>query len=101
MSAYFCEGLRIGDRDTLLSLVSAVGMEGTARLPDGGSALLDTARADEPEARRLGVTGVSFVVDGRFAIRGAQPEAVFTQALQRAWGHLPPPGASGSPEASA
>ncbi len=101
MSAYFGEGLHIGDRDTLLSPVSAVGVKGTARLLDGGSVLLDTGCADEAEARRLGITGVPFVVDGRFAIRGAHPEAVFTQALQRAWGHLPPPGASGSPEASA
>ena len=43
-------------------------------------------RADEAEARALGVTGVPFfVVDRRVAVSGAQPAEVFTQLLEAGW----------------
>ena len=46
----------------------------------------DAVRADEDEARALGVTGVPFfVVDRRIAVSGAQPADVFTQLLETAW----------------
>jgi predicted DsbA family dithiol-disulfide isomerase len=38
------------------------------------------------DAKQLGVTGVPFfVVDGRYAVSGAQPSEVFSQLLSRAW----------------
>ncbi|MBP2472169.1 putative DsbA family dithiol-disulfide isomerase [Crossiella equi] len=49
-------------------------------------AYLAAVRADEREARRLGVTGVPFVVlDGRLAVPGAQSAEVYGQALAQAW----------------
>jgi len=46
----------------------------------------DAVRADEDEARALGITGVPFyVVDGKYGISGAQPAEAFTQAMQQVW----------------
>lgn len=99
MSAYFCEGRRLGDRATLLELAGAVGVTGASELLDNSAALLDRVRADEAEAKRLGVTGVPFFVfDGKLAVSGGQPESVFVQALQRAWGDRPAPGEACGPE---
>jgi predicted DsbA family dithiol-disulfide isomerase len=45
----------------------------------------DAVRADEAEARRLGVTGIPFIVfDGRIAIPGAASIEDFTEAIQQA-----------------
>jgi predicted DsbA family dithiol-disulfide isomerase len=44
-------------------------------------------RADEEEARHIGVRGVPFFVfDRRFAVSGAQADTTFLGALQQAWG---------------
>jgi len=49
-------------------------------------AYADAVRADEADAARLGVTGVPFfVVDGRYAVPGAQPPEVMLQVLDRCW----------------
>ena len=99
MSAYFCEGRRLGDRATLLEQAEAVGVTGASALLDDAAALLDRVRADEAEAKRLGITGVPFFVfDGKLAVSGGQPESVFVQALQRAWGDRPAPGEVCGPE---
>ena len=43
-------------------------------------------RADEEQAYEYGVAGVPFfVLDGRFAIEGAQPPELLLRALERAW----------------
>ncbi|RKR14639.1 putative DsbA family dithiol-disulfide isomerase [Maribacter vaceletii] len=43
-------------------------------------------RQDELEARNLGINGVPFfVLDGKYGISGAQPESIFTEALENAW----------------
>jgi predicted DsbA family dithiol-disulfide isomerase len=40
--------------------------------------------ASQDEAERLGIRGVPFyVIDGRYAISGAQPVGVFARALDR------------------
>ncbi|NKY57432.1 DsbA family oxidoreductase [Nocardia flavorosea] len=50
----------------------------------------DAVRAGEQEATRLGITGVPFyVIDGKYAVSGAQPTEVFTEALRRAWDDRP------------
>jgi predicted DsbA family dithiol-disulfide isomerase len=51
----------------------------------------DQVRQDEAQAGQLGITGVPFfVIDAKFGVSGAQPAAVFTQALQRAWDERDP-----------
>jgi predicted DsbA family dithiol-disulfide isomerase len=51
------------------------------------AAYADAVRRDEQEASALGVSGVPFFVfGGKYAVSGAQPPEVFTQALELAWG---------------
>ena len=73
--------------DTLVRIVSGAGVDAeAARATLDGDAGADAVRADEDEARALGVTGVPFfVVDRRIAVSGAQPSDVFTQLLETAW----------------
>jgi len=81
--AYFLEGADIGDRDVLLSLAAQVGLP-----PEPVRHLLETDEGAEAimrsdrQARHLGVTGVPFfVVDGRYALSGAQPPEVMIEML--------------------
>src|SRR5579875_891376 len=87
MRGYLCEGEAIGDRSTLARLAAEAGLDGgEARgMLDSGS-YADAVRADEREARRLGVTAVPFfLVGGRLAVPGAQSPEVMLQVLRRAW----------------
>jgi predicted DsbA family dithiol-disulfide isomerase len=86
-SAHFEHGADLGDDDTLVRIVSEAGVDAeAARAALAGDSGADEVRADEEEARALGVTGVPFfVVDRRIAVSGAQPADVFTQLLDTAW----------------
>ena len=85
--AYFTEQRSLFDRESLVNLAGETGLDtDNARqaLEDGRFA--DAVAKDLHDARQLGVTGVPFfVVDGRYAVSGAQPAEVFTQILTRAW----------------
>lgn len=91
-SAHFEHGRDLGTADTLVELARAAG-SGAAGLDDDavravldGDRAADAVRADEAQARLLGVQGVPFfVVDRRVAVSGAQPAEVFTQLLETAW----------------
>jgi predicted DsbA family dithiol-disulfide isomerase len=48
----------------------------------------DAVRADEDQARKLGISGVPYyVLDMRIGVSGAQSTETFTQALTQAWEH--------------
>ncbi|MGA2210007.1 MAG: DsbA family oxidoreductase [Acidimicrobiales bacterium] len=86
-TAYFTEGEAIGEAETLLRLAVEVGLD-----PDecadvlAGDRYAADVRLDESEALDLGVTGVPFfVVDGKFAIPGAQDADTILGVLRRAW----------------
>lgn len=85
--AYFTEGLSIIDHDSLVRLAAEAGLdpaEVVLVLASGDHA--EAVEADIAEAHALGVNGVPFfVIDGRYAISGAQPTGMFAQALARAW----------------
>jgi predicted DsbA family dithiol-disulfide isomerase len=85
--AYFGAGRSVFDREALAGLAAGAGLDpAVARqaLADGGYA--DAVRADEAQAARLGITGVPFcLVDGVYAVSGAQPEETFALALREAW----------------
>jgi predicted DsbA family dithiol-disulfide isomerase len=90
LRAYMTEGEAIGDPETLVRLAGEAGLD-----PEEVRALLASdanvkeVRADEDEARQLGISGVPFfVLGGRYAVSGAQPAAVFLGALDRAWEEL-------------
>jgi predicted DsbA family dithiol-disulfide isomerase len=87
LRAYFTESRRIGDRATLVELAVDSGLdEAEAREVLDTDRYADAVRADAALASSLGITAVPFfVIDGRYAVRGAQPMAVFAQALNQAW----------------
>ena len=89
--AYFTDGVAVGEKEPLLQVAVEAGFDAT-----GCTAVLDSdryeaeVRADEREALDLGVSGVPFfLVDGRFAVAGAQDPDTLLLALQRAWAKGP------------
>ncbi len=100
MRAYFEQGRRVGDPAELRAIGREVGLPADAvdRVVDDPSAFADEVRADEAAARRTGIRGVPFfVVDGKYAVSGAQPAEVLRGALAQAWSERPPaaPGCEG------
>lgn len=84
---YFTEGEPIADRPTLSRLAADAGLDAdeTARMLDSDDYLAEV-RADEAEARALGIQGVPFfVIARRYGVSGAQPAGVLLQVLERAW----------------
>ncbi|MDP4098678.1 DsbA family oxidoreductase [Paenibacillus sp. P96] len=81
------EAEHIGSADVLADLAEEVGLDRTeAASVLAGNQFASEVRTDETQAQQLGITGVPFfVLDGKFAISGAQPDEVFADALQRAW----------------
>lgn len=101
MRAYFSEGEPVGDRDTLVRLAAEAGLD-----PADVEKVLDTdehaeaVRADEAEARTLGITGVPFfVVDRTYGVSGAQPADQLLAVLERAWSERSPLTLVGSAQA--
>ncbi len=85
--AYFCEGKPVFAAGDLASLAAEAGLDSdeVARVLQDGS-YGDAVRADEDQARAYGISGVPFFVLGeKYGVSGAQPAAVFTQALEQAW----------------
>jgi predicted DsbA family dithiol-disulfide isomerase len=85
--AYFAEGRPVFDVGTLVGVAVEAGLDpdrARQALEDGSCG--EAVRADEDEARALGITGVPFyVIDGKYGVSGAQPAEAFTHALQQAW----------------
>jgi predicted DsbA family dithiol-disulfide isomerase len=85
--AYFTEGSLLSDHQTLQQTATAAGLD-----PDlvrdvlAGDAHTDDVRADEAAARELGITGVPhFVINGAWAVPGAQDVDTLVTVLRRAW----------------
>jgi predicted DsbA family dithiol-disulfide isomerase len=89
--AYFSEGEAVGDRETLVRLAEAAGLDGErARTVVYGDAWDEAVRADERQAASLGIGGVPFfVIDGRYGVSGAQPVELLRSALEKAWAEAP------------
>lgn len=90
--AYFTDTKNLDDQEVLVELAAGAGLN-----RDEAKAVLESdqygtsVRADEDAARRIGVQGVPFfVLDGKYAVSGAQPVEVFVQALQKAFGEEKP-----------
>jgi predicted DsbA family dithiol-disulfide isomerase len=80
--AYFSGGRDLNDREELAAVASGVGLapEEVRAYLDGGEGADEVWRSQE-EASRLGIRGVPFyVVDGRYALAGAQPVEAFVRA---------------------
>ena len=83
---YFEQGADIGDREVLVAIAVQGGMDGDevrARFERGDD--LDLVVAQDTNARQMGVAGVPyFIIDGKYAVSGAQDPSVFLQVLDLA-----------------
>ena len=87
LKAYLEEAALMSDHATLLRLAVEAGLdEGEAADVLASDAFVEDVRADEAQAHDLGISGVPcFVLDGRYAISGAQSPQVLLSALHQAW----------------
>ncbi len=85
LRAYFMDGLDIGDPDVLADCAAEIGMDRDHTydfLASGRGA--DEVRADLDEASDHGITAVpTYVINGRWAIPGAQEPETFAQVLRK------------------
>ena len=92
LAAYFVRAENVADHDVLRRTaqragVSAGGIEDVL----AGDRYADAVERDIREAVALGAEGVPFfVVDRTYGIPGAQPAAVFSQVLEKAWSEAHP-----------
>jgi predicted DsbA family dithiol-disulfide isomerase len=91
-AATFTEGSPVSDHSALRALAMQIGLpeiEVDAVLTSDRYS--DAVRADESQAQAYGISGVPFfVIDGRYAISGAQPADVVLQILEKAWSERTP-----------
>jgi len=84
--AYFLEARDTGDRQVLLGIAAAAGLQREAV----EAALADEAGAarlagEERSMRELGISGVPFfIIDRRFGVSGAQPPEALVDAVRQA-----------------
>ena len=85
--AYFTQGKDIADKNTLAEIGISVGLKEEDVLGMLASdAFANNVKADVYEAEQLGVRGVPFfVLDRKYAVSGAQPTEVFSEAIKTAW----------------
>lgn len=101
LKAYLEEAALMSDHATLLRLAVEAGLdEGEVADVLASDAFVEQVRADEAQAHDLGISGVPcFVLDGRYAISGAQSPQVLLSALHQAWSEREP--SVGQPEEGA
>jgi predicted DsbA family dithiol-disulfide isomerase len=85
LRAYFTEFEPVGEREVLARLAEETGVPGAAEML-ASDQYADAVRADEHDARLLGISAVPFfVIDRYYGIEGAQPADTILQALDEAW----------------
>lgn len=87
LKAYLEQGALMSDHPTLLRLSVEAGLEEREAADVLASDQFgDQVRADEAQAHELGINGVPcFVLDGRYAVSGAQSPQILLSALHEAW----------------
>ena len=87
LRAYMTDGEAIGEPEVLVRLASEAGLVGDeVRAMLASDACKREVRADEEEARALGINGVPFfAIAGRYGVSGAQSADVLLDVLNRAW----------------
>ena len=85
MRAYFVEGRHVGRDEELADLAAEIGLDRADLLRSlREEEFLAAVDADRTQARAYGIQGVPFfVIDGRYALSGAQPPEVFAAALRQ------------------
>lgn len=89
--AYFTLGRNIDDLETLVELAESIGLNPEeAKEILSGDTLKDAVYADLREAQELGINAVPFfVINRKYAVAGAQPAAVFLEALNQVQQDVP------------
>ncbi len=83
--AYFVDAKNIGDAETLLEIVAAVGLDvEAARKVLEDRSFKDAVDADWARSRAYGVTGVPTFVAGGYGVVGAQPYETLEKLVQAA-----------------
>lgn len=83
--AHFARGGDVAKAELLTELAAAVGLDATRvrEYLDSDEGLEET-RYEIYQAQRLGIRSVpTFIIEGKFAVQGAQPASVFLQALEQ------------------
>ncbi|GAA5087679.1 DsbA family oxidoreductase [Chryseobacterium ginsengisoli] len=85
--AHFIDGKNVGDLETLISLADSLGIDNEEAKNILTSEEFDyDINQDILEARNNGVTGVPFfILNGKYAVSGAQPVELFANALQQTY----------------
>ncbi|MEY8760192.1 DsbA family oxidoreductase [Chryseobacterium tongliaoense] len=85
--AHFVEGKNVGDIETLTALAGKLGIDKEeARLVLTSDQFDQEVNHDISEAKNNGISGVPFfVLNGKYAVSGAQPVEVFENALQQTY----------------
>lgn len=83
--AYFTDGKKISDLDTLISIGKKLGIEeDKIKALFNGDEYSYEVRQDEQEAQNIGVKGVPFfLIDRKYAVSGAQGTPAFLEALTK------------------
>ncbi|MBO0846627.1 MAG: DsbA family oxidoreductase [Nocardioides sp.] len=92
MAEYFEAARDVSDPDVLRAVAVSSGLE-PARVDAvlAGEDYREAVRADIAQAAAYGATGVPFfVLEGAYAVSGAQPTEVFRQVLDQVWGATRP-----------
>ncbi|SEW16274.1 Predicted dithiol-disulfide isomerase, DsbA family [Chryseobacterium wanjuense] len=85
--AHFIDGKNVGDLQTLISIAESLGIDSTETEKVLTSEEFDyDVNQDIMEARNNGVSGVPFfILNGKYAVSGAQPVELFASALQQTY----------------
>lgn len=85
--AHFIDGKNVGDTDVLIVLAESLGIDKEEAIQAITTDQLDyEVNQDIQEARNNGISGVPFfVLNGKYAVSGAQPAEVFENALQQTY----------------
>jgi predicted DsbA family dithiol-disulfide isomerase len=86
-AAYFSEGRQLSDPAVLTEVGVSAGLDAEdVRAVVESDRFTAEVRADEAEARELDVTGVPyFLINGKWAVPGAQDVETLVTVLRRAW----------------
>jgi predicted DsbA family dithiol-disulfide isomerase len=87
-AAYFSEGRQLSDPAVLTEVGVSVGLAvaDVLAVVESPDAFAAEVRADEAQARELEITGVPyFLINGKWAVPGAQDVETLVTVLQRAW----------------
>ena len=89
-AARFTEGRQLSDHRVLQDVAGSVGVpEARTEEALAGATFAEDVRADEAAAAELGVSGVPyFLIEGAWAVPGAQDVQTLDNVLQRAWSRI-------------